>query len=363
MIEFSLCAIYKDEDQNLEKFITDHRDHVAEMVLVDTGSSDRSNEIVRAAGLEYHFFAWPGNFAEARNASLKLPTKPWVIVLDIDEQVLPEDFQRLKEVMLKTGKDAYSLRQINFSDAFEDINWRSSDGLPEQFRSLAQGYIESPLLRVFRNHRGVRFHGAIHELIGESVHQLKMSSMKTDVPIYHLGWTGAARTDEEKLRKKRAYRLLIKQEWEREPSAKNAFYYLSTLEDAQEKLRLGFQLSRRFPEVKQFWEELARSAADLQQWERALAYVEKGLHLHPGLVPLLAVKLRCLNETARPEEALATADLLLAGDRLHPIFWFEKFRALIMLQRRDQAEALSADLPPRFPRYLADRLMAILEQK
>jgi glycosyltransferase involved in cell wall biosynthesis len=361
-IRFSLCSIYKNEGKNLEEFISHHQPLVDEMVLVDTGSTDNSNDIVAAHGFDYHFFAWTQNFSQARNASLKLPNQPWIIVLDIDELVLEEDFIRLKEIIRTSQKDAYSLKQINFSDAMEDINWRGIGTLPPQFQNHATGYIESPLIRVFRNHQGIRFHGAIHELVGESIHKLNLTSTITDIPIYHLGWTTSARTDIEKQKKKESYRELIHQEWQRDPSPKMAFYYLSTLESPQEKLKLGFRLTKEFPQIKQFWEVVARTAAGQEQWTRALAYIQKGLQHHPMHIPLLAIKLKCLNETAQPEQALILANSLLEKDTRHPIYWFEKFRALIMLKRKDDAKVLIQHLPPQFPPQLAQELIKVLER-
>jgi len=338
-VEFSLCGIYKNEEKNLEKFITHHFDSVEEMVLVDTGSTDRSNEIVKTHGLEYHFFRWTSNFSEARNFSLSLAAKPWIIVLDMDELVLKEDFTRLKEIMNCQKKDAYSLRQINFTDTVDDLNWKSIHTLPPTFHSTAAGYIESPLIRVFRNFKGVCFHGAIHELVGESIHRLNLSGFITDIPIYHFGWIASARSDTEKQKKKKAYVELIKREWEKDPSPKMAFYYISTLDNHEEKLRLSFKLTHQYPEVKQFWEIMSHSAAALKQYERAISYAEKGLELHPGHVPLLILKARCLNETGQPQQALDIVEGLLMKDAKNPISRLEKFRSLVLLKRKDEANA------------------------
>jgi glycosyltransferase involved in cell wall biosynthesis len=358
---FSLCSIYKNEEKNLEKFITDHKGLVDEMVLVDTGSTDRGNEIVKDHGLDYHFFQWTHNFSEARNVSLSIATKPWIIVLDMDEQVLAEDFHKLKVLMEERQKDAYSLVQVNFTDAIEDMNWKSITTLPDRFHSFAKGYIESPLIRVFRNLEGVRFHGAIHELVGESLHRLKLSSMKTGIPIYHWGWTGSARSDEEKQRKKEAYRELIEREWRKDQSPKMAFYYLSTMENPAEKLRLGFRLTKQYPEVKQFWEVVARTAEELGQWSRALSYADKGLARHPGHTPLLALKVKCLNESGDPGQALDIVGALLEEDPLHPVFWFEKLKALVLLRRKDEAAALTRNLPELFPSQLAKELVSVIK--
>lgn len=359
-LEFSLCAIYKNEENNLDTFIRNHRHLVEHMALVDTGSTDRGNEIVKDHGLDYHFFQWTHNFSEARNYSLGKAIKSWIIVLDMDEQVLEEDFIRLKSLMAQTQKDAYSLVQINFTDAIEDMNWKSVTTLPERFHSHAGGYIESPLIRVFRNHPGIRFHGAIHELVGESLRQLNLSSQKTDIPIYHLGWTTSARTDEEKLQKKKSYRELIEREWQRDQSPKMAFYYLSTMEDPEERLRLGFKLTRKYPEIKQFWEVVARTAAELEQYPRAISYADKGLDQHPGHLPLMVLKVTCLNSAGQPNRALELVNRLLEKDPKHPVYWLEKLKALVMLGRKQEATEMTGDLPPQFPPELVTRLTSMI---
>lgn len=360
-MEFSLCAIYKNEEKNLETFIRNHRHLVEQMILVDTGSTDRSSEIVKDNGLEHYFFKWTHHFSDARNFSLKQAVKPWIVVLDMDEQILEKDFIRLKELMEHTGKDAYSLVQINFTDAVEDMNWQSITALPQQFHSYASGFIPSPLIRVFRNLPEITFHGAIHELVGESLKRSNLSSMKTNIPIYHMGWTSSARTEEEKKQKKKSYRELIEREWQHDQSPKMAFYYLSTMEDPEERLRLGFKLTRQYPEIKQFWEVVARTAAELEQYARAISYADKGLHRHPGHTPLIALKATCLNSAGRPDQALELLNRLLEKDREHPVYWLEKFKALAMLGRKEDAAALSSHLPQQFPPELANQLIAMIK--
>lgn len=335
---FSLCAIYKNEEKNLPAFIDRHMELMDEMILVDTGSTDQSNQIVKSYNIPYHFFQWTRNFSEARNYSLTLPTQDWIIVLDIDEHILKEDFLRLKEIITQKQKDAYSLSQINFSDQYQDINWKSITTLPPGFHSIAQGYIPSPLIRVFRNHEGIRFHGAIHELVGDSIHSLHLSSAITDIPIYHYGWIIDQRADEEKERKKKEYRELIKQEYQRESSPKMAFYYLSTIENPEEKIKIAFQLTRTYPEIKQFWEVMARSAVQLQQWTRAISYADKGLSIHKEHTPLLAIKAHCLIEGGKPTESIPILNSLLARDPQHPIYSYQLKRAQYIINRLTENE-------------------------
>ncbi|MCP5108613.1 MAG: glycosyltransferase, partial [bacterium] len=355
-IQFSLCAIYKNEEKNLEIFLRRHIDLFDEFVLVDTGSTDRSNEIVESFGLSHYFFPWVDDFSKARNFSLTKAGKSFIVVLDMDEHVLKEDFLRLKTIIRETGKDVYSLVQVNFTGSREDLSWKSIETLPEAFRTVAAGYIPSPLFRVFRNRKGVEFHGIIHELVGESVSRLKLSSKVTDIPIYHYGWIGTGRTEEEKSRKKAAYSEMIRKAWEADRSPKMAFYYIKSLEDPREKIKLAFRMSKEYPDVKQFWEILAQNAAQLGQWARGLSYVEKGLIHHPGNTVLLATQVRCLNETAQPQKALEIVETLLKADRGNPVYWFEKFRSLVLLGRGEEARSLVRLSPHHFPPDLAMEL-------
>ncbi len=355
-IEFSLCAIYKNEERNLDTFLKRHIDLFDELVMVDTGSTDRSNEITASYGIPYHFFQWVNDFSKARNYSLSKATKPYIFVLDMDEYVPAEEFQRLKEIIGETQRDVYSLRQINFVNTGGDLEWKSIETLPNEFHSVSEGYIVSPLFRVFRNFKGAYFHGIIHELLGESVEKLKLSSKITDIPIYHYGWIETGRTEEEKRQKRVAYHAMIKRSWEADPSPKMAFYYIKTLDDRKERIKLCYGMIKAYPEVKQFWEIIASNSAELGQWKRALSYVEKGLQLHPGNVSLMATGVRCLNETAQPAKALAWADELLKKDAWNPAYWFEKFRALILLDRKTEAQKLATQFPTQFPIELAKEL-------
>ncbi len=356
-LEFSLCALYKNEEKNLETFLKRHINLFDEFVLVDTGSTDRSNEVVKDYGLDHYFFEWPKDFSIARNFSLTKPTKPYVAVLDMDEWVPEAEFLRLKEIIRETQKDVYSLRQINFVDDREDMNWKSIETLPQEFHEVAEGYIPSPLFRVFRNFKGVEFHGVIHELVGESVSRLKLSSKVTDVPIYHYGWIERGRSEEEKLAKKKAYKEMIQKAWKKDPSPKMAFYYIKSLDDPKEQIKLAYKMSKQQPGIKQFWEILSGNSAQLGQWERALSYAQKGLQHHPGNLTLLGTQVRCLNELQQPAPALALVEELLEKDRGNPAYWFEKFRALVMLNRVKEAKELTKQFPPHFPKDLAEQLM------
>lgn len=357
----SLCVIYRDEEALLTDFLRHHLGLFEETVFVDTGSSDGSNRILAEHGIRPHLFPWCDDFSAARNHSLNLATQPFIIVLDIDERLLPEDADRLRRLIDTSGLDGFSLRQINFCDDPAAPGWHSGADLPVPFRPLAAGYIVSPLIRVFRNHPAVRFRGAIHEVVGDALHEAGMHSTITDIPIYHFGWVKGRRDEGEKQEKKRRYRAMIRRAWEAAPSPQTAYYYLASLEDPAEKLEQAYRFARQYPLVKEFSTELARAAARLRQWERALAYIERGLQRFPDHQPLLALQVTACNECGRAEAALALAERLQAADPGHPLYLYERLRALLLLGRKAEVREALPHLPDTFPVELRSALQRLAE--
>ena len=81
----SLCMIVKDEEEMLPRCLESVRGAVDEIIVVDTGSSDRSVDIAREYGASVVEFAWCEDFAAARNAGLERASGDWILFLDADE--------------------------------------------------------------------------------------------------------------------------------------------------------------------------------------------------------------------------------------------------------------------------------------
>jgi GT2 family glycosyltransferase/tetratricopeptide (TPR) repeat protein len=81
------CLIVKDEEQMLGACLESVRDAVDEIVVYDTGSSDRTVQIARQAGATVIEGAWEDSFAVARNAALTHATGEWVLSIDADERL------------------------------------------------------------------------------------------------------------------------------------------------------------------------------------------------------------------------------------------------------------------------------------
>ena len=361
MTEISLCVIFRNEERHMKEFLEHHAGLFEETVFVDTGSTDRSCEILRQAGYAPLAFSWCNDFSAARNFALQHATRSFLMTMDLDERILPQDLARLKNIMAKSDDDGYSLKLINLCNNPDTPDWHTAADLPPEFRNLAGGYIPTSVIRVFRNLPQVRYRGRIHEIVGDSLRDNNLTSMLTDIPVYHFGWLETARSEQEQLEKKTLYREMIRMNWEEEHSPQAAWYYLSALTDPREKAETAYRFSRRFPEVKEFHIALAQAAVDLSQWPRALNYAEKGLQLFPNSPQLQAIAALGLNETGRAGDALVILDHLLAIDPLHPRYAAEKLRALLLLGKRTEALAFLSTLPLTLQRIL-QKLLAAREQ-
>ncbi|MEA2180039.1 MAG: hypothetical protein QOG77_3336, partial [Solirubrobacteraceae bacterium] len=84
-LTLSLCMIVKDEEEMLPRCLEAAAPAVDEIIVVDTGSSDRTVEIAKSFGANVIEFEWTGSFADARNVSLEAATGDWLMYLDADE--------------------------------------------------------------------------------------------------------------------------------------------------------------------------------------------------------------------------------------------------------------------------------------
>ena len=88
-VSVSAAMIVRDEEEGIAKAITSVRalDTIDEVVILDTGSTDRTLEIARSLGAQLHEDPWTGDFAHHRNRCLDLCTNDWVLSIDGDEEL------------------------------------------------------------------------------------------------------------------------------------------------------------------------------------------------------------------------------------------------------------------------------------
>lgn len=147
-MEISVCIITKDECSKLERCLKSIRRHIAntEIILVDTGSKDRTKKMAIKYTDKIFDYKWNSDFSEARNFSISKASNDWILILDSDEWIL--DFDVQKGFDLKVNEDALGFILMKDRRGNEEEN----------------DLFEEKLLRFF-NKNQYEFQGKIHEQI------------------------------------------------------------------------------------------------------------------------------------------------------------------------------------------------------
>src|SRR3990167_6711291 len=99
MPTISLCMIVKNEERYLDQCLNSVKDLADEIIIVDTGSTDRTKEIAKKFNAKIFDFKWTDDFSAARNESIKHATKDWILVLDADEVLDEEGKKMIREIV------------------------------------------------------------------------------------------------------------------------------------------------------------------------------------------------------------------------------------------------------------------------
>ncbi len=166
MSTISLCMIVKNEEQTLERCLKSVEGVSDEIIIVDTGSNDRTKGIAGNFTSRVFDFTWVDDFAAARNYSFAQATMDWILWLDADDVLLPEDRTKLLELKttLNAAIDAVSMI---YHTAFDDSNNVIQSG-----RNL----------RLLRRSKNFVWRGVVHE---ELVTEEKFNYVVSDVVVTH----------------------------------------------------------------------------------------------------------------------------------------------------------------------------------
>ncbi len=93
----SVAIITLNEERNLSRCLASVRDLAVEMVVIDSGSTDKTGDIARSCGAIFEAHPWQGYVAQ-KNIALKRCTQPWVLCLDADEALSPELAQSISRI-------------------------------------------------------------------------------------------------------------------------------------------------------------------------------------------------------------------------------------------------------------------------
>ncbi len=191
----SVCMIVKNEEDMLAACLDSVKNVADEIIITDTGSTDRTIEIAKNYGAKVFQMEWKDDFSAARNNSLMNCSCDWVLYIDADERLTPESQKNIKRYISQALPDVGALictieSDHNYLDGNSEVH---RGGYPRLFRNL--GYPK------------VKFVGRVHEQISPSLVEAGYTFAISDLKIMHLGYNVSRKEMEEKVR--RNYRMLI----------------------------------------------------------------------------------------------------------------------------------------------------------
>ncbi|CAN7452738.1 glycosyltransferase [Paenibacillus sp. LjRoot56] len=224
-VTVSLCMIVKNEEETLERCLSSVQGSVDEIIIIDTGSTDRTKEIARQFTHRVYDFEWMDDFSAARNFAFQKAEKDYILWLDADDILLPRDadkFLALKQ-SLPWQTDAVSMV---YNLAFDEF-----------------GHVTVSLRRnrLVKRERGFRWIGVVHEYL-EVIGAIEYA----DVCVTH---------DRKHTQTSRNLNLYEKKEKEgKKFSSRDLYYYANELFDHQQWAR-SLRKYELFLEQKDGWIE------------------------------------------------------------------------------------------------------------
>ena len=175
-VKISAAVIVKNEEDDLPAWLECMRHLAEEIIVVDTGSTDRTVEIAQAAGAQVVHFDWIDDFAAAKNFAIDQTHGDWVLLLDADEYISPKDYDSLKAAIARYDADEGVIGLAS--------DWINLDKVKDN-AYISKGY----QIRVFRRMPELRYVHMIHELLQYRGPGKKTMPYVTDFRIYHTGYS------------------------------------------------------------------------------------------------------------------------------------------------------------------------------
>jgi tetratricopeptide (TPR) repeat protein len=264
-----------------------------EIVVVDTGSKDRTIEIARSFGAKVFEFPWIDDFAAARNEALKHATGDYAFWLDADDVIEPEQRERLRNLLAGLDSQdsaAYVVRCSCDSD------------------TVGSGATVVDHVRLFPRRPAVRWAYRVHEQILPSLRRAGIPVRWSDVTVRHTGYVDPT----VRARKLERDQALLERELAKNPSEPFVLFNLGGIAIERSRWREALEYLRRSLAgsaptdsiVRKLHAMIARAHQSLGEPEAALAACSAGLAQDPDDGELLfrqAVLFRRRGDSARAE--------------------------------------------------------------
>ncbi|ULL19450.1 glycosyltransferase [Paenibacillus sp. H1-7] len=271
----SICMIVKDEEKNIRRCLNSLKPLLdcpnIELIIVDTGSTDKTVEIVKQYTERVYFHEWNNSFSEMRNISISYATGEWIFIIDADEEL--QDVEKLMDLMESESVRNYNAIKLQEKNILSLVVDRAVYHVTE---------------RLFRNDGSFKYVGTVHN---QAIYQHPV--MQTDIFLIHYGYINE---DEDLMEKKfiRTSALLLK-ELENNP---DHIYYRFQLartymmhkdnKEAIEEIRKAYDVIKKRnlnrTEYYYVYGEYIRLAICNNEYEEAIRIGLEGINAKPDYI-------------------------------------------------------------------------------
>ncbi|WP_372999324.1 glycosyltransferase [Lutispora sp.] len=260
----SLCMIVKDEEKFLNQCLESVSGKVDEIIIVDTGSTDKTVEIAEKHGAVIKYFEWINDFAAARNYSIADAKSDYILILDADEY-LDECADLQKE--LAHNKDFYRLVIKNYQNEGRVVFHQN--------------------VRLFKSRIGLKYSGKLHEHLNTFDEACGYSGLESDIVIHHVGYLPEVVSERGK--KKRNHDIMMK-ELAENPTGYSYFnmglVYMTDeqYDKALEMFRKSYPLSKEKTYVKSLLVRMSECLNYLGRTEEGIKLLLDFINVYPAYI-------------------------------------------------------------------------------
>lgn len=294
----SAALIVRDEAKFLPGCLASLAGIVDEVVVVDTGSRDGSQEIARSFGARVSTSTWVDDFSQARNVSLDMARGEWILYIDADERLTDTSRDEIERVL---GRSEHVALRLLLQPWLDMTAYRE--------------------YRMWRNDPRIRFEGVIHEKVVPAIHRVAEADGRSigeaDFRLLHLGYEG------DQTRKHLRNLPLLRRQLSIEPANLFAWHHLARVlsalgdhEGAEEALRSAIDIARgsarRDPVAALAYADLIRL-----RWGaggEGAELIAEARACFPDNCVILWLEARLLMETGAYEEAIDRLEQILSVD-------------------------------------------------
>jgi len=217
----SACMIVKNEEKLLPTCLESIRDYVDEIVIVDTGSTDRTISIAKSFGARVYHHPWEKHFSKHRNQSMEYANGDWLFIIDADEE------------LIQSEKTAIH-KELEVDDSIDSVMIRVECASPS-------GVVQSNSMRFVRNRRNIRYKGRIHNyLVGQK------KAVFSNIRLFHHGYNLGEAVDRQKFKRTTE---LLKLDIEEEPNNPRPYHFLAVSHMAGKKYKYAKKYAKKAIEL------------------------------------------------------------------------------------------------------------------